>query len=82
MSYIYNIFKRVSKIWNHLAYPAINTYKKVFNLNVTSSGARTDLQNNPIVTLRYINPVVQMQVLITEFHLNVQLSIYHFSLTF
>lgn len=52
--------------------------QKIFNLNVTSSGARIDLQNNPIVTLRYISPVVQMQVLTSEFHLNVQLSIYHF----
>lgn len=49
----------------------LRSIQKAFNLNITSSVARTDLQNNTVIPLRYINPVAQMKVLSSEFHLRV-----------
>lgn len=77
MSYLHNIFKRVKPgIFLHVQ--PLRPIQKAFKLNVTTSGARTDLQNNLLVALRYTNPVVQMKVLISELHLNVLLFIYQF----
>jgi len=71
MSYLHNLLRRTSKTWHVLDVKPLRSTQKAFILTVTSLVGRTDLQNNTILLLRYINPVAQTKALSSVLNLNV-----------